>query len=599
MSTTPLEDMNYNAKVAPCNEVKDSTESIKVEGSCPTSSTSNTRSNQNQPQRVAVDVDEGKPMLYCKLVVKRPKLTFGIGLGVHILLLLLTAVLFATGYDILPIDFEGVPLALEGDPTKTRTDAWWYASDDSAVTTLTGGQQLRGVQYQAIQMVYEIKDGNIFTRENLVAIKKSEDELFNNTEYQNKLCQLQGSINRKCKLPLSILRFFDGSYKSIDPVLNDPTFQDIPTVLLKANSINTSKVILNYHLGKNAVVSKTAVSSSHTRSLLYIGWPSEGYNSTEDRNEDQIKEIDKTISDTFASRLNAKYEDKIGKMNFYYDNLALSTDALQKQVIFDMMLAVASFIFIFIFMWAQTGSLWLTSWGIFGIVSSFNITNIIYRVIFDYRYIGIFHVLSIFIILGIGSDNVFVFMDTWKQSEKEKHESLEKRLSEVYKRAAKATLITSFTTIIAFLSNVPSPLLAISSFGLFSAVLVFVNYLSVVLFFPTVIIVHHISRQGRCCCGPMCGKPTTETEFRPESQENLAAAGETKKTISEHIISFFEGWFFRNIIAHKIIRWVVIGIFVCIIGVSIGFATQLGPDEEQVNLIIFQLFFSTFFITLC
>ena len=59
------------------------------------------------------------------------------------------------------------------------------------------------------------------------------------------------------------------------------------------------------------------------------------------------------------------------------------------------------------------------------------------------------------------------------------------------RRAASATLCTSLTTMVAFFSNALSPLLGIQSFGLFSGVLVFVNYLSVIVFFPTVIIFYH------------------------------------------------------------------------------------------------------------
>ena len=496
-------------------------------------------------------------------------------------MIILTGVLFAAGYDVLPIDFTGLPLDLQEDSTKLRTDAWWHVKDDDAVIKLSGVQQRRGVQYQTITLMYELENGNVFTKERLLAIQRNENELFNNADYQNKLCQLEGnSTNSTCKLPLSILRFFDGTYRKIHPDLYDPKFENIPSVLHAAQSVNLSRAILNFHLGKDAVIRKDTATSPYTRTLIYTGWPIKNYTSTDDRDEDQAEDIDKIITDTFADKLEDTYKDGIENLNFYYDNLALSTDAIQRQVVVDMMLAVASFVFIFIFMWFQTGSLWLTSWGIFGIISSFNITNLIYRVVFDYRYIGIFHVLSIFIILGIGSDNIFVFMDTWKQSRVRSFKSLAHRLSHVFKRAAKATLITSFTTMMAFLSNVQSPLLAISSFGLFSAILVIVNYCSVVSFFPTVIILHHISRKGRCCCGPMCGKTVDEMT---QSRENLADEGKTRKSLSEYIIHFFEGWFFKNVITHKIVRWIVIAVFMILLGVSIGFATQLGPDTEQVS----------------
>lgn len=322
---------------------------------------------------------------------------------------------------------------------------------------------------------------------------------------------------------------------------------------------------------------------------MYIGWPHVGYKSTEDRKDDQSNKINKIVGDTYAEIFDQMYKDGVGELKFYYKSLALLVDALTKQVVLDLMLAVGSFLFIFSFMWLQTGSLWITSWAVFSVLSSFNITNLIYRIIFDYRYIGIFHVLSIFIILGIGADDIFVFMDTWKQSHDKRYKSLVHRLSDVYRHAAKAMLITSFTTMVAFLSNVFSPLLAISSFGLFSAILVTVNYLSVIFFFPTVVIVHYLSRKGQCCCCSLCRCKGSSLEETPsESKENLESSTSSSKTVLQHITNFFGGWFFKNVITHKIVRWVIIVLFLVFIGVSIGYASQLEPAKEQVSLLPFQ-----------
>ena len=50
-----------------------------------------------------------------------------------------------------------------------------------------------------------------------------------------------------------------------------------------------------------------------------------------------------------------------------------------------------------------------------------------------FRYIGIFHILSVFIVLGIGADDVFVFCDTWKETGQSKYKSLAHRLSDAYR----------------------------------------------------------------------------------------------------------------------------------------------------------------------
>lgn len=161
------------------------------------------------------------------------------------------------------------------------------------------------------------------------------------------------------------------------------------------------------------------------------------------------------------------------------------------QVIWDLLLAVGSLLFIFLFVLFMTKSLFLTSFGIFSIISSFVIATLVYSFIFQYKYFGIFHVLSIFIILGIGADNIFVFVDNWRATAHLDYTSLEARLSACYKRAAIATFCTSLTTMVAFFSNALSPLLAVQSFGLFSGILVFVNYMSVIIFFPAVLIMYH------------------------------------------------------------------------------------------------------------
>ena len=98
-----------------------------------------------------------------------------------------------------------------------------------------------------------------------------------------------------------------------------------------------------------------------------------------------------------------------------------------------MMLSVGSLLFIFLFMLFMTRSLFITGFGVFSILSSFFIANLIYRFVFQYKYFGIFHVLSIFIILGIGADNIFVFMDTWRATAHRKYPSLEHRLSACYR----------------------------------------------------------------------------------------------------------------------------------------------------------------------
>ncbi|XP_028402921.1 protein dispatched homolog 3-like [Dendronephthya gigantea] len=529
--------------------------------------TLSTAKRESQFHRDVKQRSSQKPNLYCQFIVSHTSLTFGITFGAHIILLVLTVLLTVSGNEVIKFEFGRFPLEVPDDSSKLRTDAWLNAKDEIS-TSETSIQLPRTLQYQTIAMIYELNHGNVLTKENLQAIKQSEKEIFGHKTFQSELCQLQGAKNMTCKTPLSIISFFDGSYSNIHSDLYDPTFQNISFVLYTAQTINISRAILNFHLGKDAVIEKNTARSQYTRSLMYTGWPLEGYSRTNDKEREQEEKLNEIIVDHFSSTLKKKHDKGVGRMNFYYNNRALRSNAIRNQIIFDMMLAIASFAFIFIFSWFHTGSLWITAWGVFSIVSSFNITILIYRFVFDYRYFGIFHVLSIFIILGIGFDDVFIFMDTWRQSSKGESQNLVDRVSGVYRTAAKTTFVTSFTTMVAFLSNMQSPLLAIYSFGLFSAILIMVNYFSIIIFFPVVLILHHNSRRGRCCCA------------RIQTKDETTSSGK----ISQCIIQFFQGWFLRNLIIHKVFRWVVVIIFVTIAAASVFFATKLEANKEQIKL---------------
>jgi hypothetical protein len=62
----------------------------------------------------------------------------------------------------------------------------------------------------------------------------------------------------------------------------------------------------------------------------------------------------------------------------------------------------------------QVGSLALTVLVVFTILASFPIALAVYAVVLGIRWIGVLHFLGIFIILGIGADDIFVVLDHWK-----------------------------------------------------------------------------------------------------------------------------------------------------------------------------------------
>ncbi|KAK3750726.1 hypothetical protein QZH41_017279 [Actinostola sp. cb2023] len=511
-------------------------------------------------------------------------------LAAHSIVIITTAGLYFYGYDILPADFTQVPLNLETDERKLRADAWKFVRQDPSVTLnplVVGKQRERSCRRDVLEIVYETRNGNVFSRRNLKTINKTEQGLYKNKVYQSKLCQVEG--NGKCRLPMSIIRFFDGSLRSLHPNFYDPEFRSIPKVLTTATKINFTRALLDFHLSKDAEISlkDNKAKAYYTRTLYFIGYPLKGFSNTEDRSDEQWAKVQAFAKEAFAEELNTQYKNGVGSMRVYYFLRALFFNAISEQVIYDLLLAGASFTFIFLFMLYQTQSLWITGWSVFSILSCFFGANFVYRMILDCRYIGIFHVLSVFIILGIGADDVFVFLDTWRGSDERGFPNLAAKLSFVYRRAASAMFITSFTTMVAFTTSVFSPLLGVSTFGIFSALLVFVNYCSVITFLPTVVITYELYwKDWRWNCFTPLGWTEKEESHRNELEiEQIQQEPHWTEKFQQphkHVVKFLGGIFYDYVIGHKVVRWFILSIFAVIISFSVFFAIKLTPDEDQV-----------------
>lgn len=105
-----------------------------------------------------------------------------------------------------------------------------------------------------------------------------------------------------------------------------------------------------------------------------------------------------------------------------------------------------------------------------------------------------------------------------------------------FRRASKAMLATSSTTAAAFLATGFSKIMPISSFGFFAGILVPVNYLLVISYFPTLLIIYEKYTKN------MCVKKETSTEVR-ERRNSLKVSKREEKEIKqkEHSIVLFFG----------------------------------------------------------
>ena len=427
---------------------------------------------------------------------------------------------------------------------------------------------------EAVTWLFQEKGGNVLTRENLKLMKDVEDELFQMVEYQESFCYM---TNESCAKPISVLRFFDGTYERVNAVFNDPDFNNVIDVFYYASYHNETKVRLAYHLGIGSEITESKAQAEIIRAYMSIGFPLEGFTNDEDRVDDQQELVKTFMKDTLYNNAEKFFEDGVGNMEYFYNSQTFLQIYIQSLVFQDLALIAGSFTFIFLFMWFQTGSLWITWFAIFSIITAFCASNLVYRIALDFRYFGIFHVLALFILLGIGADDVFVFFDTWKESSHHSYKSLAHRISDCYRRSAFAMLYTSLTTAVAFVVSATSPFLAVSTFGIFAALLVVVNYISVITYFPCVVVMYEIYfNKYICCC---CGVRKTQIMDISSQPDN-----EHRKN---PFVRFFRGPYYR-FVTHKVIRWVIVSVYAVLLAVFIYFATTLQVNEEQVSLAVFK-----------
>eukprot|EP00494_Astrolonche_serrata_P033667 UN33936 len=114
----------------------------------------------------------------------------------------------------------------------------------------------------------------------------------------------------------------------------------------------------------------------------------------------------------------------------------------------DMLLLLGTVLFIFCYMAFTSGSWFLASNGMYMIFMNFIPAILIYSLVFQIKYFGILQYFSVFLILAVGADDVFVLLDTWGQVNNQywRDKTLAQRLTYALRDAGKVMLTTSLST---------------------------------------------------------------------------------------------------------------------------------------------------------
>lgn len=575
------------------------------------------RSNRNQADKAqhqaAKMADEKRPGLWARLSVNHTKKTcigscmlpiVAIGLIVAFKLFTLSD---PTGNDYFVRNDLRTELndartaALAEYPFETFQDEPLRAQkdDERALITLLRNTKPGGKEgsYIADDLDLKKKGQNVLTPESLAQLKFLEDELVSSQGF-NELCWIDNQNEfdcdgnkRSCALPNSITNhpFLYGVFKNktlcgrkstAEPVSRENFELFMNDMIVDGNP----NVLYSIFLGKD--FSASTKGTQIVRSFLLFGKPTTNSTTTEDK--EKSLEIYRTWSKKAADNVDARSN---GRYHFTALGEAYFNGAFSSIILRDLSFAVISIILVFIVIAFHTTSIFLACTALAQIILAFPLTYVVYRGVLQVKYFAALQIMTIFLILGIGADDVFVFIDAWKQSAVVlgRDSTLVDRMSWAYRRAVKAMSVTSFTTAAAFFVTAVSPIMPISTLGIWAGLLILLQFVLVITIFPCATIIWHrfwrVRKWTNCLQAP---KPQDDAVQEDDDQNDEEKKGfsflcfgkKKKKNECEYrpIEKFFNSTWTKWMNVARIPLCIVA---IIIVGVSIYLATRLETPREE------------------
>ncbi|XP_028314353.1 protein dispatched homolog 3 [Gouania willdenowi] len=324
-------------------------------------------------------------------------------------------------------------------------------------------------------------DHNIFTTERLQTIHHVERLLMQHPHF-NQFCWKPLEVLRDlplgpsyCSPPSSLLSYLYPSER-VGKIYYDGMGPDLADI---QGSLSLAITHPQFYWYVDESLSPEHLSSTLLRSEIHFGAPLPSYYSLQDRADEQrarFKNFVVQYADILAKQ-------STSQVKVLYGGTELFDDEVRHTFHNDMMLAVISGACITVLVYVLTSfSVFLTFFGLTSIGLSCLMALFLYHAVFGVRYLGILNGVAAFVIIGIGVDDVFVFISTFRQAS-HLHQPRQ-RIIYTIKTAGRATFFTSFTTAAAYAANTFSQIPAVHDFGLFMALIVSCCWLWVSVLMP-------------------------------------------------------------------------------------------------------------------
>ncbi|EPQ12217.1 Patched domain-containing protein 2 [Myotis brandtii] len=468
---------------------------------------------------------------------------------------------------------------------------------------------------------------NIFTSERLVTIHEIERKIMDHPGFRE-FCWKPHEVLKDlplgsysyCSPPSSLMTYFFPTERG-GKIYYDGMGQDLADI---RGSLELAMTHPEFYWYVDEGLSAENLKSSLLRSEILFGAPLPNYYSVDDRWEEQRAKFQSFVV-TYVAML---AKQSTSKVQVLYGGTDLFDYEVRRTFNNDMLLAFISSSCIAALVYILTScSVFLSFFGIASIGLSCLVALFLYHVVFGVQYLGILNGVAAFVIVGIGVDDVFVFINTYRQATHLEDPQL--RMIHTIQTAGKATFFTSLTTAAAYAANVFSQIPAVHDFGLFMSLIVSCCWLAVLFTMPAALGIWSLYMaplEGACqtSCHQKCGRksslhfpgdvfatperagggpapgplpyldddiPLLNVEEEPVSLElgdvslvsvpptglqSVPDRGSRGQLIAQ-LQELLHHWVLWSAVKS---RWVIVGLFVSILILSLVFASRLRPASR-------------------
>ncbi|XP_072538540.1 protein dispatched homolog 3 [Salminus brasiliensis] len=330
------------------------------------------------------------------------------------------------------------------------------------------------------------EDNNIFTSDRLRTIHHVERLLMQHPQFQQ-FCWKPLEVLRDlplgpsyCSPPSSLLSYLFPSERA-GKIYFDGMGPDLADI---HGALSLAITHPQFYWYVDETLTPDSLRSSLLRSEIHFGAPLPSFYSLQDRPLEQRRRF----RDFVVQYADILAQQSTSKVKVLYGGTELFDDEVRKTFHSDMLLALFSGACITVLVYVLTSfSLFLTFFGLASIGLSCLVALFLYHVVFGVKYLGILNGVAAFVIIGIGVDDVFVFISTFRQAAHVP--GAEQRMIYTVKTAGRATFLTSFTTAAAYAANAFSQIPAVHDFGLFMSLIVSCCWLWVSILMPAALCV--------------------------------------------------------------------------------------------------------------